>query len=320
VTAPVPSVLRLRGVSRAFSGRPAVDGADLDVAKGEILGFLGPNGAGKTTLMSLVMGLVQPDRGEIELFGVPRGARQRALRLRLGYLQEKPRIWPEMTARAYLGLFARLYGVPRPALRTAEVLETVGLAAAADRPLGTFSRGMQQRAVLGRVILHRPDLLLLDEPTLGLDPTGVAEMRTVLLGLRAAGATLVFSSHQLAEMERICDRVAVMKAGRILAVGSPAELLPDGRSDLLVVETAEPVAAWAGALRAQPGIREVRPRATRLAEVLAEPGALGTASEARAALSRRVTGLGQTVLSVAAAAPSLEDVFLALAGSARAAQ
>ncbi len=309
---PTPA-LRISGLTRRFGGKRAVDGVDLTVMRGEILGFLGPNGAGKTTLMNLVMGLLRPDGGEIELLGVAGGVLDRSVRLRVGYLQEKPRIYPEMSARAYLELFARIYGVPAPKERVSRTLERVGLAGAADRTLGTFSRGMQQRACLARVMLHEPEFLLLDEPTLGLDPAGVAEMRDILLEMRRAGTTLFFSSHQLAEMERICDRVAFMKEGKLVATGTPSALLEETMPDVLRVEIAEPVAPVLAALRGIDGVREVREAGVNVADFVCAPTGENDPRQARAALSRALTGLGLTVLSVGRAPASLEDVFLALA-------
>ncbi len=224
--------LEIEGLNKSFQGKRAVDGVNMTVARGEIVGFLGPNGAGKTTVMSIATGLLAPDGGRISLFGVDGGARLTDIRLRMGYLQEKPRIYPDMAARAYLLLFARIYGVPTPQDQVAKVLERVGLSSAADRPLGTFSRGMQQRACLARVMLHEPEFLILDEPTLGLDPTGVADLRTIFREMRDQGTTLLFSSHQLAEMERICDSVIFLLDGRVVAQGRPADLLPGVADDL----------------------------------------------------------------------------------------
>jgi ABC-type multidrug transport system ATPase subunit len=304
--------LKISELTRSFGRKRAVDGVDLSVSRGEILGFLGPNGAGKTTLMNLVMGLLAPDGGEIELLGVKGGARTREVRLRVGYLQEKPRVYPEMSARAYLDLFARLYGVPDRAARVADVLARGGLSHAADRALGTYSRGMQQRACLARVMLHQPEFLLLDEPTLGLDPTGVAEMRDVLLDMRAAGTTLFFSSHQLAEMERICDRVAFMKDGRLVAAGTLAEMLPEGQENVLTVDIAETISDRLDTLQGLPGCQSVRKTGPHTAELVMEPAAIEDERAARASISRALTERGLTVLAVGTASPSLEDIFLAL--------
>jgi len=306
--------LRITGLTRSFRGKRAVDGIDLRVERGEIMGFLGPNGAGKTTVMNMVMGLIRPDGGEIELLGVRGGAKHKDVRLKVGYLQEKPRIYPEMSARAYLEFFAGLYGVPEPARRVATVIERVGLTAAAERAVGTYSRGMQQRACLARVMLHEPEFLLLDEPALGLDPSGVAEMRDILREMRAGGATLFFSSHQLAEMERICDRVAFMKDGRVVASGTPADLVPaSGLPTRFQVELHEPVGPKLEAIRGLAAIAEARETSRHRIEVALAAENLET-REARTLLARALTGLGLTVLSVDSAQPSLEDLFLRLAG------
>jgi len=306
--------LRLSGLTRSFRGKRAVDGVDLTVGRGEIMGFLGPNGAGKTTVMKMIMGLVRPDGGEIELLGVSGGAGSREVRLKVGYLQEKPSIYPEMSGRAYLDFFARLYGVPRPAERVAEALGRVGLSDAADRALGTYSRGMQQRACLARVMLHEPELLLLDEPTLGLDPSGVVEMREILREMRAAGTTLFFSSHQLAEMERICDRVAFMKDGRIIASGAPSTLIPSAEAaGTLRVELHEPAGAALAAIRRLPAVASAEERGPHQVDVVLVGEGAADPRDARAALARDLTGIGLTVLSVGVAAPTLEDLFLAFA-------
>lgn len=308
--------LRVANLTRSFSGRRVVDGVNLTVARGEIMGFLGPNGAGKTTVMNMIMGLVAPDGGEIELLGVKGGARHRDVRLRVGYLQEKPRVYPEMSGRGYLSLFAKLYGVPDSAGRVATVLDLVRLARHADRPLGTYSRGMQQRACLARLMLHEPEFLLLDEPTIGLDPTGVVEMREILLEMREAGATLLLSSHQLAEVERICDRVAFMKDGRLTAAGAPDDLVPAGATEGIIgIEVGEAIAPAIAAIRSLPGVREARATGEHSADValIDTPGNDGRA--ARVALARELTALGLTVLSVTTSRRSLEELFLALAGT-----
>jgi ABC-2 type transport system ATP-binding protein len=309
---PAEPALRITGLTKSFRGKRAVDGVDLTVERGEILGFLGPNGAGKTTVMNIVMGLVHADGGAVELLGVLCGAGHRGVRLKVGYLQEKPRIYPEMPARAYLDLFARLYGLPEPRRRIEAALDRVGLSDAAERPMGTYSRGMQQRACLARAMLHEPEFLILDEPTLGLDPQGVAEMRDILREMRAAGTTLFFSSHQLAEMERICDRVAFMREGRVVAAGRPADLIPAGSEGALEVELHEAVGPVIGAIRGLAGVAEVREIGMHRAEVLLKAAHAGDTREARAALARDLAGLGLTVLSVNAAMPTLENLFLAL--------
>jgi ABC-2 type transport system ATP-binding protein len=304
-------VLTISGLTKNFRDKRAVDGVAFSVPKGEIVGFLGPNGAGKTTVMNMITGLIAPDGGQINLLGVRDGAKSKAVRARIGYLQEKPRIYPEMTARAYLTLFAQLYAVASPKTRAGQVLERVGLTTAADRLIGAFSRGMQQRVCLARVMLHNPEFLVLDEPTLGLDPNGVADMRQIFREMKAEGVTLLFSSHQLAEMERVCDRVIFMDRGRVVAQGRQDEILPAlGVHDALTVEVFEPVSRYLTAIR---GLAEVE-RAESAGEfavnvVLHEAG---EPRARRALLAQRLGTLGLTVLSVGRGSRSLEDVFLAL--------
>jgi ABC-2 type transport system ATP-binding protein len=305
-------VLRISGLTKSFRGRRVVDDVHMTVSQGQIVGFLGPNGAGKTSVMSMVMGLLAPDGGAIELFGETRASDR--TRLRLGFLQEKPTLYPEMTALAYLRLFARLHGVARAETRVDEVLERVGLSGVADRALGSFSRGMQQRASLARVMLHEPEFLILDEPTLGLDPRGVADMRDIFREMRDAGVTLLFSSHQLAEIERVCDEIVFLTEGRVIAAGTPAELLPDtGTGNVVIVETAEPLDVRRDAIAALPGVADLRTTGTNTA-ALRLTGPLGDMTMRRAELVRALFASGLTPLSVSAQQVTLEDLFLTLAG------
>lgn len=306
------NALAVTALSKSFGAKRVVEDATFTVTRGEVTGFLGPNGEGKTTVMNMIVGLTEPDAGEIELLGLPYGSRRRDIRMLIGYLQEKPRIYPEMTARAYLRFFADLYSIADPGSRVSEVIERVGLTAAAERRLGNFSRGMQQRACLARVMLHRPELLILDEPTLGLDPNGVADMRAIFREMKAEGVTLLFSSHQLAEMERVCDSVVFMRQGRVLATGRPGELLPAGLSPgNLQVELYEPAAQCLEGLSGLPGVERVHQTGPHRLELVLrcspEDG-----RDARAHAVRLLSNAGYTVLSVDAATPSLEDIFIDL--------
>lgn len=300
------------GLVKAFGTKQAVRHASFSVARGEITGFLGPNGAGKTTVMGMIMGLLGPDAGTIEFFGRRDRGDLSIARARAGYLQERPRIYPDMSARNYLRFFADLYGVPDAAMRVNETLDRVGLRSAADRRLGSFSRGMQQRACLARVMLHRPEFLMLDEPTLGLDPNGVADTRAIFREMKSDGVTLLFSSHQLAEMERVCDSVVFMRDGEVIAAGRPSEIAPTGWGHGgLQVEVFEPIDS---ALKAISAIREivdarqVGPQHLRL-HLKAFPG---DARAARAQAASLLSVAGLTVLSVDVDTPTLEDVFLGL--------
>ncbi|WP_136443829.1 ABC transporter ATP-binding protein [Pacificoceanicola onchidii] len=309
----IAPVLRTFGLKKSFSGQVAVDGVDIEVGRGDIVGFLGSNGAGKTTVLSMIAGLQFSDAGTIELFGDKDGAAKREIRARVGFLQEKPRIYPEMSARAYLSFFAELYGVARRRDRVEALLSMVKLTEAADRPLGTYSRGMQQRACLARTLLHDPEFLVLDEPTLGLDPVGLAEMRAIFQDLNTRGVTLLFSSHQLAEMEKICDRVILMQSGRIVAAGRPRALLPGGDGAASVsVELFEDASECRSRIAALPGVTRADLDSQGRLALSMTPPVQGELRDLRARVSRLLTSTGFTVLNITSGDASLEELFLQL--------
>ena len=227
------NVLRIRGLRKAFRGhlgigrREAIRGIDLDVRRGEIYGLLGPNGAGKTTTIKLVLGLLRPDAGSIELLGRP--ATDPRSHAGLGYLPEHPYFYTYLTAREFLDFYARLQGVPASDRRDCveRSLQRVGLADRADSPLRKFSKGMTQRLGLAQAIQHDPDLVILDEPMSGLDPIGRREVRDLIVELKEAGKTVFFSSHILQDAEMICDRVVILESGRVRSVGPLRELVSD---------------------------------------------------------------------------------------------
>ncbi len=210
------------------SGRgvvPAVRGLDLAVPEGTVYGFLGPNGAGKTTTMHALLGFIEPVSGVVRLLG--EDVRCSIARRRLGYLPEHPDTYRFLTARELLTFAGRLFGLPRRALRERvdELLALVGLAGAADRRLAGYSRGMLQRIGLAQAMIHDPELLVLDEPTSGFDPLGRIEVRKLIAALRERGKTVFFSSHELSEVERVCDRVGIIAGGRLVAEGAVADLV-----------------------------------------------------------------------------------------------
>ena len=215
---PVLEVAGLRKVYRARGGGAvvAVDGLGFAVRAGEIVGMLGPNGAGKTTAMQLAVALLDADAGEARLFGGD--PELLAARRRVGYAPDAPLFPRKLTGLQVLALHAELLGYTRPEARqrAARFAEEVGFAEPARRPAGTYSRGQAQRLGLALALIGDPDLLLLDEPTAGLDPAGVAAMRELLVSLRARGAAVLLNSHLLSEVERVCDRVLFVKAGRLL--------------------------------------------------------------------------------------------------------
>jgi ABC-2 type transport system ATP-binding protein len=207
------------------SARVAVDDVTLEVPRGAIHGLLGPNGAGKTTTLKMLLGLVRPTAGTFAVLGVD--SRSRAGRTRLGFLPEQPYFPPQLTAAQAMRLYARLSGVPEReiAARTGDLLERVGLEGRASTQLSAFSRGMLQRLGIAQAIVSRPKVIVLDEPASGLDPLGQRDVRNLMQQLRDDGATVLLSSHQLSEVEAVCDRVSIMSRGRVAAEGPIAELL-----------------------------------------------------------------------------------------------
>lgn len=197
----------------------------LSVGQGEIFGFLGHNGAGKTTTMKVLLGLVRPTCGRIELLGAP--ADNVAVHARIGYLPETPYFYDYLTADEFLRFYGRLAGLPREGLqqRVPQLLERVGLMEARHRPLRKFSKGMLQRIGLAQALIHDPELIILDEPMSGLDPIGRKEVRDLILSLRDQGKTVFFSTHIVSDVEMICDRVGILAKGRMLTSGRIEDLV-----------------------------------------------------------------------------------------------
>jgi ABC-2 type transport system ATP-binding protein len=222
--ASTPAIQTIDLVKR-YRTTTALAGLSITAPRGEVFGFLGPNGAGKTTAVKLLLGLTRPTGGEGLLLGAPLGDRE--TRRRVGYLPELFRYQDWLSAREALALHCALAGVPR-ADRAAEIdeaLRTVGLAARAGDRVGAFSKGMQQRLGLGAALLGRPDLVLLDEPTSALDPVGRHDVREIIHALKRRGATVFLNSHLLTEVEHVCDRVAIVNFGRVIATGTMGEVL-----------------------------------------------------------------------------------------------
>ncbi len=222
------AAIETRDLVKRYGRTTALAGLTMRVDRGEVFGFLGPNGAGKTTSVKLLLGLAQPTSGGGTVLGAPLGDRE--ARRRVGYLPELFRYQPWLRAREVLALHCALAAIPPPQ-RFGEIssaLDLVGLTDRADDLVGTFSKGMQQRLGLGTALLGRPELVLLDEPTSALDPVGRADVRRIIRTARDRGTTVFLNSHLLSEVELVCDRVAVVDAGRVIAAGTLDELLGDG--------------------------------------------------------------------------------------------
>ena len=231
----VIEVLGLRKEYRRFRGARtvAVDGLDLVVPEGGVFGFLGPNGAGKTTTIRCLLGLVRPSAGGCRLLGADAPGGLSSVIGRVGSIVETPLLYPRFSGRRNLELLGAIAGVGRTRVR--EVLERVGLAERGDDFVKTYSLGMRQRLGIGAALLKDPELLILDEPANGLDPAGIVEVRELLRSLGREGRTVFISSHILSEVQQTADRVAILSAGRAVAVGPVGEVLRAGRSEGLLV-------------------------------------------------------------------------------------
>ncbi len=221
--------ISLRGVVKRFSSVVAVDGLDLDVPVGTCFGLLGPNGAGKSTTMRMLTGQAIADAGSLEVLGFRLPEQSKPARLRMGVCPQESNLDVDLRVRDVLDTFARLYRVPS-ARRPVAVDQALALARLTDRARDravTLSGGMQRRLLIARALIHDPDLVLLDEPTVGLDPQVRQQIWSLILALRERGATVLMSTHYIEEAERLADRVAIMSKGRVVAEGSPAELIAE---------------------------------------------------------------------------------------------
>jgi ABC-2 type transport system ATP-binding protein len=306
----VNPAIAARGLTKRYGDVAAVDGLELSVERGELYGFLGPNGAGKTTMIRMALGLILPTAGEVDLLG-ERVRIDTAPLSRVGALVEEPAFWRFLSGRKNLELFARAGGSGEDARarlsRIDGVLQVVGLAAAAGKKVKAYSQGMRQRLGVALALLGKPELLVLDEPTNGLDPAGMREIRLLLRRLADDGVTIFVSSHLLAEAEAICDRVGVMAQGRLVAEGPPGTLR--GSTDRVRVEVDD----VGGALATLTGVAG----AVVLGEPSADggPGVLHVALAGGAATAEVNAALVSAGVRVSALVPerdTLEDVFLSL--------
>lgn len=210
-------MIRTQNLTKKYNEFKAVDNLSLEVKEGEIYGFLGPNGAGKTTTILMLLGILKPTQGEVYLFGQNITKDFLSIKKKMGVVSEKQYLYKEMTAGEYLNFFADLYGVKNRKKKIDQLLEAVNLLEVKNRKLGAFSRGMQQKLGFARALLHDPQLLLLDEPVSGLDPTGIKQIRDLIEQENKKGKTIFISSHLLSEVERLCGKVGIINKGRLLA-------------------------------------------------------------------------------------------------------
>lgn len=301
-------MIELTGVAKSFGALRAVDGVDLKIQKGELFGLIGRNGAGKSTLFQLMLGLVSPDAGRVQVDGeLVDGPRFQAVRRKLGYLPENVVLYDNLTGLETLHFFARLKGVKTAACKA--LLDQVGLShAAAARKVREYSKGMRQRLGFAQALLGNPSLLFLDEPTNGLDPEGIREFYRILKTRQQAGTTIVITSHILAEIQQRVDRLAILHSGSIQAVGSVQTLR--GKTNLpLSIEVlthSEDVGPLQAALNRAPfGKLTIRERLI----------AFQCPRDAKMAAIAALSPLSDRIADLQIQEPSLEDVFLGYTGA-----
>ncbi|MGQ9593499.1 MAG: ABC transporter ATP-binding protein [Anaerolineae bacterium] len=299
-------VVETKGLTKRYGTVVAVDSLDLSVRRGEVFGLLGPNGAGKTTTILMLLGLTEPTAGTVRVLGLDPVLQPLSVKARVGYMPEQMGFYEELTARQNLFYIARLNGLGRGEAhhRIDEVLERVDLADMADRPVGTFSRGMRQRLGVAEVLLKQPQLVILDEPTQGLDPEVARRFLQMVRDLKAEGVTVLLSSHLLHQVQAVCDRVGLFHRGRMVLEGSVPELARKvlGRAYHIQVEAEGSPQALLQALERLPDAVNVVQEDGNRYRVTAHRDLRAEAAEAVVKAGGRLLGLEVEV-------PSLDDIY-----------
>ena len=306
-------MLECRGLRRSFGDLVAVDGVGFHIDPGEAYGLLGPNAAGKTTTISMIAGLLEPDDGEVVVAGQPMTTHARRAKNAIGYVPQDLAIYPDLSARENLLFFARLYGMPTAEAkrRSAEVLELTGLADRAGDQTKKYSGGMKRRLNIGIGLLHQPKLLILDEPTAGVDPQSRNAILESVESLSGAGMAVLYTTHYMEEAERLCDRVGIIDHGKLIAEGTRKELVSlVGERDHVRMSATGELARAAAVLAARPWVHEASTPGEGIDLVVDDargnlPAILSDAAAAGAAIK-----------SVEVTEPDLEAVFLHLTGRA----
>jgi ABC-2 type transport system ATP-binding protein len=300
-------MLQLDGLVRHFGGVRAVDGVSFSVDRGQVLGFIGPNGAGKTTTMRILATLDTPQRGDARIGGHSVVDRPEEVRRITGFMPDYAGVYPNTTVSEYLDFFARAYDLRGEARRRAveNIIEFMGIGDLRDRHVEGLSKGLKQRVALGRAIVHDPQLLILDEPAANLDPRARIEFRTLIRELAADGKTILLSSHILTELAEMCDAVAVIEKGKVLATGTVEEMLARRRPRrVLSVRLAGPSGGAERFLLEQPGVLNVH-EANRRLQFEFTGG-----DDDQVALVGRMVAAGLPILEFNAEDAGLEDLFI----------
>lgn len=299
-------VIETHDLTKHYGDFVAVDGLNLSVTRGEVFGVLGPNGSGKTTTILMLLGLTEPTAGSVRVLGFDPVRRPLSVKARVGYLPDQVGFYDELTARENLTYIARLNGLPRVEAhrRIEESLARVGLSEVADKRVGAFSHGMRQRLGVADVLLKEPRLIIMDEPTQGLDPEGAREFLDIIRGLKQKGITILLASHLLHQVQAICDRVGLFHRGHMVLQGTVPELAQEvlGGAYRIHLQADGPTASLEQALRALPDIVEVKRPGRGTFDVEAR-------RDLRAEAARAVVQAGGNLLALDFEQPSLDEVY-----------
>jgi ABC-2 type transport system ATP-binding protein len=301
-------VLQADSLTKTFGPRVAVERLSFDVCAGEIFALVGPNGAGKTTTLRMLAGLIRPSSGEVRFGGQPAAGAETALRASIGFLTEAPGLWDRLTVRQNLHVHARLHGLPQPDRAVDTALDLFGISDRAAEPAAVLSKGLRQRVALARALLHDPRAVLLDEPTSGLDPESARDVRQLVTRLRHERRAVLISTHNLDEVDRLADRVAVLNT-RLVALDTPQALRERAFGTRLRVRLSAP---------AEPHARTLRDAGLADVSVSGDTVSIGTGAGVRTPeIVRRLVEAGAGIEAVEAEEPSLEQVYLQLLNGAR---
>lgn len=306
-------MIEVQQLTKRYGPTLAVSDVSFEVSKGEVLGFLGPNGAGKTTTMRVITGYLPPTSGKVTVAGYDVAEESIEARRHTGYLPENPPVYQEMRVSEYLAFVGRIKGVPRGELRkrAADVSEKCAITDVQSRQIGKLSKGYRQRVGLAQALIHNPDVLVLDEPTAGLDPKQIHETRDLIRGL-SGEHTVILSTHILPEVSKTCDRVVVINAGKVAAVGTPSELTQRLQGFESVLVTAEgPGQEMKARLERVEGVSRVEERDAAEGRATFEVNATKE-KDVRAELARAVVESQWRLLELRTSGMSLEDIFLKL--------
>lgn len=301
-------VIRTQGLTKLYGDFVAVDSLNLAINRGEVYGLLGPNGSGKTTTILMLLGLTEPSRGDVEVLGLDPERQPLSVKARVGYLPDSVGFYDNLTARENLIYIAKLNGLSRGEMsqRIDDSIDRVGLHEAIDQKVGTFSRGMRQRLGVAELLIKQPEIIIMDEPTLGLDPDGAHKFLRDILDLKASGITIMLSSHLLHQVQEVCDRVGLFNKGRVVLEGTVQELAQRvlGGAYMVKLEVDGAESAVEAALRGLSGVGHVRHDGSGRFVVEAM-------TDLRADAASAVIEAGGRLQSLAVEAPGLDEIYTA---------